>query len=75
MYKKYVHLGFVPLDLTVSFPVNQQKPFVWKIRKLLHGEMMWIGGSFRTKCPRSVLQARWRPMLEALRDWLLRAHN
>ena len=55
--------------------MNQQERIIGKIRKLLYGEMMSIGGSFRAKCLRRAVQVRWRPMLEALRDWLLRAHN
>src|SRR6266480_4579701 len=75
LHEEYVHLSFVPLDLTVGLPVNQQEGFIGKIRKLLHGEMMWISGGFGAKCLRSVLQVRWRPMLETLQDGLLGSHN
>ncbi len=75
LHEKYVRLSFMPLDLTVGLPVNQQEGFIGKIRKLLHGKMMWISGSFRTKRLQSVLQVRRRPMLETLRDGLLGSHN
>jgi hypothetical protein len=50
LYEEYIHLSFV-LDLTVGLPVNQQECFIGKIRKLLHGEVMRIGGSFRSGRP------------------------
>ncbi len=75
LHEKYVRLSFMPLDLTVGLPVNQQEGFIGKIRKLLHGKMMWISGSFGTKRLQSVLQVRRRPMLETLRDGLLGSHN
>ena len=72
LHEKDIDLGFVPFDLAVCFPVDQQDSLVGEIRKLFHGKMMRIGRGLRSQSLPDSPQVGRGPVLEPFGRYCLR---